>query len=67
MSKIVTDKDRERAAVCAKKCPVCTSARKEQKGFKYYFVKIEEVFCPYCRAYKKVYGRKAHEALSKSI
>jgi len=66
MNKPITDKDREKAEICAKKCSVCTSARKEQKGFKLFLVKIEEVMCPYCRAYKKVYGRKAHEPLVKS-
>lgn len=43
-------------------CPVCKTARKNQKGILYSFVKtIEGRFCPFCMAYEKVYGRKAHE------
>jgi hypothetical protein len=58
----ITDKDRERAEVCAKKCPICTSAREKQKGIGYLFVKyVEGGLCPNCKAYAKVYGRKAHE------
>jgi hypothetical protein len=38
----------------------------KQKGFPLFIVKIEESFCPCCRAYKKVYGRKAHEPLVKA-
>jgi uncharacterized protein CbrC (UPF0167 family) len=44
-------------------CPVCTKARKQQRGFAYWFVKnIENGICPYCAAYERVYGKKAHEA-----
>ena len=57
----VTDKDREMAAKCVE-CPVCSRAREKQRGLCYWFVKaIEGRFCPYCKAYEKVYGRKAHE------
>lgn len=57
----ITEKDRKMAQVCAE-CPVCSHARKKQKGFAYWFVgKIESGVCPYCQAYEKVYGRKAHE------
>jgi hypothetical protein len=66
MSQPVTDKDRKNAEVCARKCTVCKSARMKQKGFPFFIVKIEESFCPYCRAYKKVYGKKAHEPLVKA-
>jgi hypothetical protein len=49
------------AAVCTV-CPVCRTARRNQKGFLYSFVKtIEGRFCPFCMAYEKVYGKKAHE------
>lgn len=49
------------AAVCTV-CPVCRTARKNQKGLLYSFVKtIEGRFCPFCMAYEKVYGKKAHE------
>jgi hypothetical protein len=30
----------------------------------YWFVKhIENGLCPYCQAYERVYGKKAHESL----
>lgn len=57
----ITDKDREMAQKCVE-CPVCTHARKKQRGFLFWFVKkIEVGVCPYCKAYEKVYGVKAHE------
>ncbi|HZY42393.1 MAG TPA: hypothetical protein VFF59_10395 [Anaerolineae bacterium] len=57
----LTDKDRQMAQVCMT-CPICTHARTTQKGLAYLFVKkIEGGVCPYCKAYEKVYGRKAHE------
>jgi hypothetical protein len=50
------------AFVCTK-CPVCRTARRKQKGLVYSFVKnIEGGYCPFCMAYEKVYGRKAHES-----
>ncbi len=59
----VTDKDRAMAQVCVN-CPVCAHARQEQKGISYLFVKgVEGKVCPYCQAYERVYGRKAHEPL----
>ena len=59
----ITEKDRKRAAGCLD-CPVCKRARAKQKGFCYWFVKkIEGRVCPNCRAYEKVYGRKAHEPI----
>ena len=65
MKKEITEKDRQRAKVCLEKCTVCRSAREEQKGAKYWFVKnVESRSCPWCRAYAKVYGRKAHEPLT---
>jgi hypothetical protein len=67
MQQTITAKDREKAEVCLKKCPICTGARKNQKGFQFWFVKnIEGGICPNCKAYAKVYGRKAHEPLGKS-
>jgi rubrerythrin len=51
------------ASVCTT-CPVCRTARRKQEGLAYSFVKnIEGGFCPFCMAYEKVYGRKAHEPL----
>jgi len=61
----VTEKDRVMAQRCVE-CPVCSKARKNQKGFAFWFVKkIEGNFCPYCRAYERVYGKKAHEPFKK--
>lgn len=57
----ITDKDRELAQRCLD-CAVCNHARKKQRGLAFWFVKvIEGALCPYCKAYEKVYGRKAHE------
>jgi hypothetical protein len=49
------------AQVCVY-CPVCVMARKKQKGIAFNMVKnVETKICPFCVAYEKVYGRKAHE------
>jgi uncharacterized protein CbrC (UPF0167 family) len=57
----ISDKDRAMAQVCVE-CPVCVHARNTQKGAAFWFVKsIEGGICPYCKAYERVYGRKAHE------
>ena len=57
----ITDEDRAKAQKCVT-CPVCSRARRKQRGLAYWFVKhIEGGLCPYCAAYEKVYGRKAHE------
>jgi len=57
----ITEKDRELAQKCVA-CPVCGRARKKQKGVCFWFVKwLEGGICPACKAYEKVYGRKAHE------
>lgn len=59
----VTEKDRQKAKKCLE-CPVCRKAREAQKGFLFWFVKtIEGGLCPYCRAYEKVYGKRAHEPM----
>ena len=59
----ITDKDREMARKC-QECPVCATARRKQRGLAFWFVtKIESRFCPYCQAYERVHGRKAHEPL----
>jgi uncharacterized protein CbrC (UPF0167 family) len=60
----ITEKDREMAQRCVQ-CPVCKHARKKQKGLAFWFVKtIEGDMCPYCQAYTRVYGRKAHEPMA---
>ena len=62
----ITDKDREMANNCLN-CPLCKHARKKQKGLIFWFVKrIEGGVCPQCKAYEKVYGRKAHEPIGKN-
>ncbi len=59
----VSEKDKQMAQRCVE-CPVCSRARKKQRGIAYWFVKnIENGLCPYCAAYERVYGKKAHEAL----
>jgi uncharacterized protein CbrC (UPF0167 family) len=57
----ITEKDRRMAQKCVE-CPVCVRAREKQKGPAFWFVNfIEGGLCPYCKAYERVYGRKAHE------
>lgn len=57
----ITEKDRELAQKCVE-CPVCRKARINQRGLAFWFVKfLEGGICPACKAYEKVYGRKAHE------
>jgi len=56
--------DRALAKVC-EFCPVCLHARYHQKGMVYEFVKnIEQGICPFCKAYERVHGKKAHEKRS---
>ena len=59
----ITEKDRLKAKICLN-CPLCKRARKKQKGLAYWFVKkVEGGICPSCKAYEKVYGRKAYEPI----
>jgi uncharacterized protein CbrC (UPF0167 family) len=59
----ITDRDRKMAQQCVT-CLVCSHARKKQKGAAFWFVqKIEGNLCPFCKAYERVYGRKAHQPL----
>lgn len=56
-----SEKDLELARICLN-CPCGKNARLEQKGFFYDIVKnFTEEVCPFCQAYERVYGRKAHE------
>jgi len=61
MSAIPVSKlDRALASVC-RNCPVCRQARQQQAGAAFWMVsKVEGRLCPFCRAYERVYGRKAH-------
>lgn len=53
--------DRALAWVC-RACPVCRRARGRQAGVAFWLVtRVERQLCPFCRAYERVYGRKAHE------
>jgi len=59
----ITEKDRAMAKKCLE-CGVCNHARKKQRGLLFWFVKkVEGSVCPFCKAYEKVYGRKAHEPM----
>ncbi len=59
----VTELDRVLARVC-ELCPVCRRARATQAGVAFHLVRrIEADICPFCRAYAKIHGRKAHEPL----
>jgi hypothetical protein len=59
----VSERDRKLANFC-RTCPVCGHARKTQKGLAFKFVqKIEGNLCPFCKAYERVYGRKAHQKI----
>lgn len=56
-----TSLDRALAKVC-ELCPACLHARHHQQGVVYSFVKkIEVEICPFCKAYERVHGKKAHE------
>ena len=60
--RIVTPLDRTLARLC-ELCPFCRHARQRQSGLAYTIVKNVEVsICPFCQAYERVHGRKAHEA-----
>lgn len=59
----ITEKDRRMAKFCVN-CPVCGHARKRQQGAAFWFVKkIEGGLCPFCKAFERVYGRKAHQPM----
>ena len=65
-SEEITEKDLARAKQCLE-CPFCKRAREKQKGLIFWFVKkLESSVCPACKAYEKVYHRKAHEPIPKS-
>lgn len=57
----VTPLDLALARMC-ELCPVCRHARRSQAGIAFAIVKNVEVgICPFCKAYERVHGRKAHE------
>jgi hypothetical protein len=56
-----SQRDQTLAKVCLN-CPVCQRARQRQRGAAFWLVKkVEGRVCPFCRAYERVFGRKAHE------
>ena len=58
----ITILDRRLARLC-ELCPICRHASHHQQGLAYAFVKnVEAGICPFCQAYERVYGKKAHEA-----
>jgi len=62
----ISDKDRKLAESCLK-CPICRRARDKQRGLLFWLVKkLEGKICPACKAYEKVYGRKAHEPITRN-
>ena len=63
----ISAKDQWMAQKCVD-CKLCSYARGKQKGVLFWIVKnIEPRICPFCRAYERVYGRKAHEALPDDV
>ncbi len=61
MATEITDRDRKLAQQCMQ-CPLCRRARRNQRGFAFWFVKVlEGGVCPACKAYEKVHGKQAHE------
>jgi hypothetical protein len=59
----ITAKDKKMAQQCIE-CPVCSHARRKQRGLAYWLVRnVEGGLCPFCAAYERVYGKKAHEAI----
>ena len=59
----ITAKDIKFAKMCVD-CKLCSYARKKQKGLVFFLVsKVETKICPCCKAFEKVYGRKASDPL----
>ena len=59
----ITPEQRKLAESCLN-CKLCRHARQRQRGLIFWFVKrVEGGLCPACKAYEKVYGRKAHEQI----
>ena len=65
MEKSASEMDRKLAQWCLR-CPVCAHARRKQQGVAFWLVKnVDSRLCPFCKAYERVSGRKAHEPASK--
>lgn len=63
MAEDFDQKTLKRAEFCLSKCPTCKKGREKQSGLSYMMVKLEGKtnLCPWCRAYRKVYGVPAWE------
>lgn len=63
MAEKFDEKTMKRADFCLSKCPTCKKAREKKSGLRYKIVKLEGKlnYCPWCRAYRKVYGIPAWE------
>lgn len=58
----ISNFDRRMAEVC-RGCPVCRQARRNPDGLAAAWVRrVEGRLCPFCRAYRRVYGRPAGDA-----
>jgi hypothetical protein len=64
MKKKFDEKTLKKAAFCRDGCPGCTKGRNKGRGLMYQLMKIERLFCPYCRAYEKVYGIRVYEKIT---
>jgi len=64
MAEKISEDMKKKAKICLE-CAVCSAARKKQKGLAYWFVKlIDRTFCPYCKAFEKVFGQRAYEPIT---
>jgi hypothetical protein len=63
MAEQFDEKTQKRADVCLNKCSTCKKGREKQSGFAFKLVKLEDKLniCPWCKAYRKVYGVHAWE------
>jgi transposase-like protein len=63
MSKF-TEEQLNDAKTCLE-CPICKKARKKQKGFAYWFVRlVDRKVCPKCQAFEAVFNRRAFEPIT---
>ena len=59
----VAEKDKKMALMCLQ-CKACSYGRRKQRGIVFWLLKrIEGGICPFCKAYERVTGQKAHEPI----
>ncbi|HIH70172.1 hypothetical protein [Methermicoccus shengliensis] len=51
----------KRAEFCKARCPICTRARKGNRVARLFVKHIDRKVCPACRAYERVYQKRAYE------